>query len=171
MKYMSLKRFKIIRKAFHPEDRSAHQCGNKCFHLRHLIRQLKSAAMNSFIPGRDIAFDEGVVGQRHRLNSVNMFNQNKPHKFRVGFFICSVKEPDQYVIIHLDIYQGANVHNIDIHPETLCLGTTMKAVVNAFRQLGLDNDPRGSRIIALDNRYVIILYLITKELSYILLLR
>ena len=39
----------------------------------------------------------------------------------------------------------------------------MKVVVNAVRQLGLDNDPRGSRIVALDNRYVIILILITIE--------
>ena len=163
VKYMSLKRFKIIRKAFHPEDRSARQCGDKCFHLRHLIRQFKSAAMNSFIPGRDIAFDEGGVGSRHRLNPVRMFNQNKPQKFRVDFFICSVTEPDRYVIMHLDIYQGANAHNIDIHPEALCLGTTMKAVVNAVRQLGLDNDPHGSRIMALDNRYVIILFLISIE--------
>ena len=69
VKYMSLKRFKIIRKAFHPEDRSARQCGDKCFHLRHLIRQFKSAAMYSFIPGRDIAFDEGCLTRTSHRSS------------------------------------------------------------------------------------------------------
>ena len=50
--------------------------------------------------------------------------------------------------------RGANVHNIDIEPEVQCLGTTLKAVVNAVCQVGIAHDPRGSRVIALDNRYV-----------------
>ena len=149
---MDLRRYKIIRMAFHPEDRLARECGDKCYHVRYLMRQFKSAAKASFIPGRDIAFDEGGIGSRHRLNPIRQFNHNKPQKFRVDFFICSTTENDRYVIMHMDIYQGKNARNIDIHQEAESLGTTMKAVVNAVCQLGLVNDPRGSRIFALDNR-------------------
>ena len=151
---MSLKRFKIIRKAFHPEARSGREAGDKCYHVRHLIRQFKKAACNSFIPGTDMAFDEGGIGSRHRLNPVRMYNASKPQKFRVDFFLFSVTEADRYIIMHLDIYQGANSHNIDIEQEARCLGTTLKAVVNAVCQVGIAHDPRGSRVIALDNRYV-----------------
>ena len=90
-----------------------------------------SAAKGSYIPGRDIAFDEGGVASRHRLNPIRMYNKNKPQKFRVDFFLCSTTEPNRYIIMHLDIYQGKNAQNVDIHPEAVSLGTTMKAVVNA----------------------------------------
>ena len=150
--FMDLRRYKIIRMAFHPEDRSARECGDKCYHVRHLLRQFKAAAKGSFIPGRDIAFDEGGVASRHRLNPIRMYNKNKPQKFRVDFFLCSTTEPNRYIIMHLDIYQEKNARNVDIHPEAVSLGTTMKAVVNAVCQLDLANDPKGSRIFALDNR-------------------
>ena len=81
-----------------------------------------------------------------------MYNGNKPQKFRVDFFICSVTEPDRYIIMHMDIYQGKNASNVDIALEAQCLPTTMKAVINAVCQLELANDPSGSRIFALDNR-------------------
>jgi len=78
---MDLRRFKIIRKAFHPEDRIARTCGDKCYQIRHLLRNFKSAAKASFIPGRGISFDEGGIGSRHRLNPVRMYNGSKPQKF------------------------------------------------------------------------------------------
>ena len=78
---MDLRRFKIIRKAFHPEDRIARACGDKCYQIRHLLRNFKSAAKASFIPGRNISFDDGGIGSRHRLNPVRMYNGSKPQKF------------------------------------------------------------------------------------------
>ena len=135
---MDLRRFKIIRKTFQPEDRVARACGDKCYQIRHLLRNFKSAAKASFIPGRDISFDEGI-GSRHRLNPVRMYNGSKPQKFRVDFFICSVTEQDHYIILHIDIYQGKNSCNIDIAPEAQCLPTTMKAVSNAVCHLDIAN--------------------------------
>ena len=121
---MDLRRFKIIRKAFHPEDRIARACGDKCYQVRHLLRQFKAAAKASFI--------EGGIGSRHRLNPVRMYNGNKTQKFRVDFFICSVTEPARYIIMHLDIYQGKNASNVDIALEAQCLPTTMKAVLMLY---------------------------------------
>ena len=114
---MDLRRFKIIRKAFRPEDRLARACGDKCYQIRHLLRDFKAAAKTSFTPGRDISFDEGGIGSRHRRNPVRMYNGKKPQKFRVDFFICASTEADNYVIFHIDIYQGriqsAHVVHID----------------------------------------------------------
>jgi len=149
---MDLRRFKIIRKTFHPEDRLARACGDKCYQIRHLLRNFKAAAKTSFTPGRDISFDEGGIGSRHRRNPVRMYNGKKPQKFRVDFFICASTEADNYVIFHIDIYQGRNACNVDIAQEAQWLPTTMKAVINAVVQLDLHNDPRGCRIFALDNR-------------------
>ena len=104
--FMDLRRYKIIIMAFHPEDWSARECGDKCYHVKHLLRQFKAAAKDSFIPRRDIAFDKGGVASRHRLNPIRVYNKNKPQKFLVDFFLCSTTEPNRYIIMHLDIYQG-----------------------------------------------------------------
>jgi len=120
----------------------ARACGDKCYQIRHLLRNFKAAAETSFIPGRDISFDEGGIG----------YNGKKPQKFRVDFFICASTEVDNYVILRIDIYQGRNACNVDIAQEAQCLPTTMKAVINAVIQLDVHNDPRGCRIFALDNR-------------------
>ena len=55
--------------------------------------------------------------------------------------------------MHLDVYQGKNKNNIDIHEHALVLPTTQKAVANALLKSGVANDPNGSRHIMMDNRY------------------
>ena len=47
---MDFRRFKMIRKAFHPEDRIARACGDKCYQVHHLLRQFKATAKATFIP-------------------------------------------------------------------------------------------------------------------------
>jgi len=88
---MDLRRFKIIRKAFHPEDRIARACGDKCYQIRHLLRKFKAFAKSSFIPGRDISFDEGGIGSRHRLNPVRMYNAKNLRSF-VSIFLFAVSQ-------------------------------------------------------------------------------
>ena len=49
-----------------------------------------------------------------------------------------------YFIYHLDVYQGKNTANIDVHPLVKNLSTTQKAVVNAILKSKIDNDIDGS---------------------------
>jgi hypothetical protein len=73
-------------------------------------------------------------------------------KYRVDFFILA--DSKSYAIMHMDVYQGRNAANVNIHEEAKTLPTTQKAVVNAVFQIGLDNDVQhGYRKISMDNRY------------------
>jgi hypothetical protein len=80
-KYMSLKRFRQVRRAFHPEHRAAAAAGDKCYQLRYALNCLNQASLNTYIPGRDLSFDEGGVSMRSRLCPVRQYNKDKPNKF------------------------------------------------------------------------------------------
>jgi len=41
-RYMTLKRFKQIRGAFHPEDKTCALGGDKCYQIRYLIKQFNA---------------------------------------------------------------------------------------------------------------------------------
>jgi Transposase IS4 len=150
-KYMSLARFKQIRQAFHPESKAmASGGGDKCYQLRRAINTINTAAKWSFIPGRDLAFDEGGVACRSRFCPVRQYNKDKPSKFRVDFFILACSTT--YCIFHLDVYQGRNATNVGIAPAIQDLPTTQKATMNAI-MAGIGVETAGARHLALDNRY------------------
>ncbi len=151
-RHMTLIRFKQIRAAFHPEDKSASAHGrDKCYQLRYAINQINACARKlRFVP-RMCAFDEGGCSCRSRICPVRQYNHKKPKKFRVDFFVFACSE--SYFIHHVDVYQGKNSHDIGIDSTIRQLPTTQKAVVNAVLELNIHNDVHGARHIALDNRY------------------
>ena len=53
----------------------------------------------------------------------------------------------------MNVYQGKNKANIDIHPSVQQLPTTQKAVANAILKSQIDNDKDGCRYLFMDNRY------------------
>jgi Transposase IS4 len=104
--YMSLKRFKQIRGTFHPMNRRASYGGDKCYQLRNALNCLNKAAMQTFQPSGNLAFDEGGVSCRSRLCPVRQYNKDKPDKYRVDFFILADSKHTN--ILHMDVYQGKN---------------------------------------------------------------
>lgn len=149
--YMTLIRFKQIRGAFHPEEKCAGDGGDKCYMLRHLINTCNSVSKFTFWTPKDLSFDEGGVGCRSRYCPVRQYNQSKPQKFRVDFFVLSCAR--KYQILHIDVYQGKNGNNVGINRNLTDMPTTQKAVANAAYALGLDKKADGARHIAMDNRY------------------
>ena len=87
-------------------------------------------AMKVFNLGDKVAFDEGGVAMRSRYCPIQMYNKDKPEKFRVDFFIMA--DAKYYFIYHLDVYQGKNKSNVDVHHEARRLPTTQKVVANAI---------------------------------------
>jgi len=149
---MSLKRFKQIRGAFHPEHKRVSNSGDKCYQLRAALNQLNAASLATFDPGKDLTFDEGGVACRSRLCPVRQYNKDKPDKYRVDFFILA--DARTYAVLHVDVYQGKNPRDINIHEAAKGLPTTQKAVVNAVMQTQLHTETRaGYRHLSLDNRY------------------
>ena len=69
----------------------------------------------------------------------------------MDFFILA--DAKHYFIYHLDVYQGKNKGNIDIHKSIRKLPPTQKAVANAILNIGIANDPDGCWYIFMDNRY------------------
>lgn len=147
---MPLIRFKQIRGAFHPEAGQS-DCGDKCHQLRYFIRKFNEMAKRIFYLGPNASFDEGGIAMRSRYCPVRQYNKDKPNKYRVDFFILA--DASYYFIYHLDVYQGKNTNNIDIHKDAAKLPTTQKAVANAILKSEINNDPNGSRHIFMDNRY------------------
>jgi len=106
---MKFNRFKQMRGAFHPEDKTAGIGKDKCYQLRHILNQLNAAALSSFHMGPNMAFDEGGGACRSRFCPVRQCNKDKPDKCRVDFFmLCDSK---CYFIYHMDVHQGKNKHN------------------------------------------------------------
>ena len=149
--YMSINRYKYIRSAFHPEIGTS-VVKDKCHQLRAAIKQLNRAAKTSFKPGPRMSFDEGGVPMRSRFCPVRMYNKDKPDKYRVDFFVLA--DAEAYFIYHLDVYQGKNDAEVEIHNDAKGLPTTQKAVINAICSSGLSNDPEGYRELFADNRYM-----------------
>ena len=147
---MSLVRFKQIRSAFRSEYHR-YDVNDKCYQLRWFIRQFNYMAKKIFYLGPNASFDEGGIAMRSRFCPVRQYNKDKPAKYRVDFFILA--DARDYFIYHLDVYQGKNKANIDIHPSVKHLPTTQKAVANSILKSGIDNDEHGCRYLFMDNRY------------------
>ena len=113
--------------------------------------QSKSCSRKNFDLGPNATFDEGGVATRSQFCCVRQYNKDKLDKFRIDFFVLA--DSKYYFIRHIDVYQGKNASNIDIHPQAQNLPTTMKAVVNACYQTQMANDPNGARTLYADNRY------------------
>ena len=149
--YMSLWRYQQIRSAFHPESRTAGLGGDKAHQLRTAVNAFNAAAGYAFCVGGYLTFDEGGIACRSRRCPIRQYNPAKPDKFRVEFFVMSCAK--NFVIHHLDIYQGKNSANVNIHEDIHSMKTSQKAVLNAVIQCNLQHSTNGSRHIALDNRY------------------
>jgi len=88
---------------------------------------------------------------RSRLCPVRQYNKDKPEKYWADFFILA--DARDYFIYHLDVYQGKNKVNIDIHHTVKHLPTTQKAVANSILKARIDNDRDGCRHMFMENRY------------------
>ena len=100
---ISLVRFRQIRSAFHPETGNS-LCSDKCYQLRYIIHMFNDTAKKTFCLGPHTAFDEGGVAMRSRYCPVRQYNNDKPDKYRVDFFILA--DARGYFIYNLDVYQG-----------------------------------------------------------------
>ena len=153
-KHMTLKRFKQTCGAFHPEDKTCALGGDKCYQIRHLIKQFNAASRQSFHIPCWLSFDEGGIGCRSRFCPVRQHNEDKPQKFRVDFFVvCDAKT---HATLCLDVCQGKNHPNVGMHGKVRDSPTSQKAVANACCQLGLHKkDDCGGRMrhVAMDNRH------------------
>jgi hypothetical protein len=135
----SVNQFKHVRAAYHPEVGASSV--RECHQLRFAIHSLNAASKATFIPGQNLSFDKGGVASRSRMNLIRQYNKDKPKRFYVDFSVLANNAPNNYFIVHIDMYQGKNLENIDIPEEIKSLPTTQKAVANAVMQSGMGNDP------------------------------
>ena len=122
-KVFSFSRFQQIRAAYHPEVGQS-KSGDKVHQLRYALNCLNTASKRTFVPGLDLSFDEGGIASRSKFCPVRQYNQSKPDKFRVEFFLLGNCMKQMYFITHCDIYQGKNAMNVDIPREIQHLPTS-----------------------------------------------
>lgn len=60
------------------------------------------------------------------------------------------------MVCHLDIYQGKNGADVDIHISVKGIPTTQKVLANSLIAAMVSNDPMGYMTVYYDNRYFII---------------
>ena len=116
-----------------------------------VLNCLNTASKRTFVPGLDLSFDEGGIASWSKFCPVRQYNQSKPDKFQVEFFLLGNCTKQMYFIMHCDIYQGKNEMNVDIPRKIQHLTTTQKAVVNAVIKSGIVMDPEGQRCLFMDN--------------------
>ena len=152
-KYMKLWRYKQIRAALHPDDRKAASMdgSDKAFMLRHALNTLNTASLNVMYMSYNLTFDEGGTASRHRRNPIRQFNGAKPQKFRIDYFILC--DSQNYFLHHVDVYQGKNASEVNIHKDVHGVPTTQKVVLNAVLQTKMHECVDGARHITMDNRY------------------
>ena len=148
---MTFKRFKQIRAAYHHES-SKHDHDDKCWQIRYVINKLNDTASQTFIPTKDLAFDEGGIACRSRYCLITIYNPSKPDPHRIEFYVLS-SSTFPYEVLYLDIHQGKNEAFIGIIPEHRGFPTTQRCVLDAVLKTCIGNDPLGFRRIWLDNRY------------------
>ena len=149
--YTSFARFTQFLGAFRGELEPQDGAGDKAYQLRPFINAINQGSQYTFIPGKNLSFDEGGIASRSRRNPIRQYNKDKPKKFQVDFFILSTAR--EYVIIHLDVYQGKNASNINIHHEAKPFPTTQKVLINAIIQAKIANSERGVYCVFCDSRY------------------
>ena len=71
-----------------------------------------------------------------------------------------------YFIYNIDVYQGNNKENIEIHPSLQKIPTTKKYVANYIINSGIANGPHGSRHIYMENQYAFIKLFSLMESNY-----
>ncbi len=138
--------------AFHPESRTSQE-QDKCHQLTNAINHLNKAAKRTFIPRKEMSFNEGGIPSKSNYNPVRQYNNSKPDKYRINFFILANGSSGHNFIYHIDVYQGKNKQNIGIAEDLWNLPMTQQAVTNAIFSTGLYTDPNGFCELYMDYHY------------------
>ncbi len=106
----------------------------KMLTIENAINHLNKASKRTFIPVKEMSFDEGGIASTSNYNLVRQYNNSTPDKYRMDFIIFANVSGRQKFIYHIDVHQGINKHNIGVAEDLWNLSTTKKVVVNAIVQ-------------------------------------
>ncbi len=76
--YMPHSRLIQICAIFYPEIKKSTE-GDKCHQIQNAIKHLNAAAAWTFIPGKEMSFDEGGISKKSNYNIVRQYNNSKPN--------------------------------------------------------------------------------------------
>ncbi len=104
-RYVSSSRSVQIHAVFYPESGTSWKW-DKCHQLWNAINHLNKEAKHTFIPGKEMSFNEDGNPSKSNYNPVRQYNNSKPDKYRIYFFILANSSGGQNFIYHIDVYQG-----------------------------------------------------------------
>ncbi len=130
--YISYSRFVQIHAAFHPESRYKAE-EDKCHQLRIAITHFNKAAMHTFIPGRELSFDEDSIPSKSTTTQSD--NTITANLIRIEW-TCTF----MWKHLHIDMYQvsGKRWNNTSIPHDLWYLPTTHNVVL-----MGICKDPNA----------------------------
>ncbi len=135
---MSYFRFAEICAAFHPESGTSHE-QEKCLQSRNSINHLNKEAKHTFVPGKEMFFDEGGIPSKSIFNPIRQYNNSTPDKYMIFFILANVSGGHNF-IYHIDVYQRKNEQYVGIAEDLWKLPTTQQVVVNLIVSMGLYTD-------------------------------
>ncbi len=94
---MSYSRFVQICVAFQQES-GRNQEQDEFHQLRNAINHLSKGVKHTFIPGKEMPFDEGSIASKSNFNPVRQYNNRKP-----DFFILAKAFGGHNFIHHIDV--------------------------------------------------------------------
>ena len=149
-KIMSLYSFRKIRSEYHNEF-GEYEVGDKCHKMTFLIHCINQATARNFDSVQMQLLTKGEQQLAFTSDvSVNTI-QIKQEKRRIDFFVFSNRK--YYFVWNIDMYQGNNEGNIDIHHRAKQLPTMMKEVINSVLASSIANGHYSAWKISLDNMY------------------
>jgi len=95
--------------------------------------------------------DKGGTAGRHQRNPMRQFNGAKPQKFRMDCFILS--DAHNHCIHHVDVHQGKNTLEANMHSDVHSVSKMQKVVLNAVLQTEMHECVDGAQHLVMDNQH------------------
>ena len=107
-KTIPLKRFELLSRYFHISIPDHEVATDKLKKIRPLVSKLEDAFQSVYIPGKNIAIDEGLVKFNGRL-SFKQYMPKKPNKH--GIKVWMLADSDTYFVSRFQVYLGKQTDN------------------------------------------------------------
>ena len=107
-KTIPLKRFERLSRYFHISIPEHEEATNKLKRIRPLVSKLEDAFQSVYIPGKNVAIDEGLVKFNGRL-SFEQYMPKNPNKF--GIKVWMLADSETYFVSRFQVYLGKETDN------------------------------------------------------------
>ncbi|KAH9111024.1 hypothetical protein AeMF1_014350, partial [Aphanomyces euteiches] len=148
--FMKRDRFELISRNLHFTDNMDPRAkSDKAWKVRSIIEVLQTTFKRGYVMGYNIAFDEGMIPSRSRLNKLRQYMKDKPHKWGTKLFLLCCSQTGYCG--RLEVYCGKKQHSIT--DEAIDATSGPQAVVRNLARYFGSSIQVHRRMVAMDRFY------------------